>query len=282
MPKHLSGPVVVKPISLWQALLYCVLGSAALATPLCWIWGLQTGMLGSLIPGTLWAISVFSWRTIQKENKAHYQKLQLALSQSSPIVQLAMGFAQPLRSFALSIPIDMLMSDKYLDPGLCLLGRLNNHGRHKAQLELLAWISHVRADLALSLDTPLSFVQSIVLWQMPSLSPRQAGTPEPDATTVLYISQRIHLLLCAIDIGDMSPEVGELQLRPWVSLLQQRYTSWPDYAAAMKQARWEIVHKNLWGIAAQAVHFHDLLSSPLSPWVLVDFDMSLVKNRLAQ
>ena len=257
-----------------NALCYSVLGAGAVVGALVWLWGLQVGVVAGLVFGTGWVIAVFAWRSVQQEDLAHYEQLQMAIAQSSPVVQLAMGLAQPLRSFALSIPLGA-MTTKYQDPGLCLLGHLDPPSLRKAHENVLAWVMNIRRGLQLPDDAPITYVQTLALLSPPALPERTEGAPEPDTTAILRIADRIHTLLCAMDTGDIHPEAGEAHLLPLVALLQQRFSGWADYASAMQQAKWGMVRKDAWGMAAQAVHFRDLLAAPASPWVLVAFDLPL-------
>ena len=257
-------------MSLYRALVYSALGCAALVGGLYALWGWPAGGLIGMLLGALWVIAVGAWRSLQQDEWAHYTKLQAQIAQTPTVVQLALGFAQPLRSLALSIPIGMLTRN-YRDPGLCLLGHLAPDSLRSAQQCVDGWVEDVRLQLQLAADAPLSFLQTLPLMTPPLLPLHLAGTPEPYDTAVLQTSHGIHLLLCAMETGDLPREVGEAQLRPWVAVLQQRFGGWPDYAQTMQQARWQMLRKNGWGAAAQALHFRDLLRAPTSPWRLVAF-----------
>lgn len=274
MERDYPPPPALRPMPLYRALVYSALGCAALVGGLYALWGWPAGGLIGLLLGALWVMAVAAWRSVQQDEWALSIKLQAQIAQTPAVVQLALGLAQPLRSLALSIPIGMLTRN-YRDPGLCLLGHLAPDSLRSAQQCVDDWVEDVRLRLQLAADAPLSFLQTLPLLAPPLLPLRPAGTPEPDASAVLQTSHGIHLLLCAMETGDLPPEEGEAQLWPWVAALQQRFSGWPDYAQTMQQARWQMLRKNGWGAAAQALHFRDLQRAPTSPWTLVAFGMAV-------
>ena len=265
---------IARPMPLANVLVYGVFGCLVIGAVGYGIWGLRVGLVMLGIFGFLWVVAVLAWRSIQQDELAHYEQLQMTVAQSPPIIQMAMGLAQPLRSYALVIPVPMWTS-KYADPGLCLLGHLEPSSQRHAERAIAHWLAQVRETMELPSDAPLAFAQALALWPIPALPERAAGAPEPDPDGLVRMTLRIHLLLCAMETGDIDPQQGQAQLLPWVRYLQQRFSSWGDYAAVMNAARWSLLDKNLTGLALQAVHMRDLRSKPQSPWVLIPFDTPL-------
>ncbi len=280
MPKSPKSPrppktvTVARPMSISNALVYSVWGCLVVGGVGYGLWGVTGGLVMLGMFGFLWVVAVFSWRSIQQDDLAHYGQLQLTVAQSPPVIQMALGLAQPLRSYALVIPMEGWTS-KYVDPGLCLLGHLEPSSQRHAQRAIANWLAQVREMMELPSDAPLAFAQTLALWPAPNLPERASAGPEPDPDGLVRMTWRIHLLLCAMETGDIDPEQGQAQLLPWVEYLQQRFSSWGDYAAVMNAARWSLLDKNLTGLALQAVHMRDLRSKPQSPWVLIPFDTPL-------
>ena len=258
-----------KPMSMSRAALYAALGCVLILAPLIYLWKWQTGLLVGGLLSALWLIFFFSWQSIKQDDAAHYQRIQAEVAQVPADIRLAIAMAQPLRSLGLLMPIPAL-TKSFNDYGLYMPGRLPAEQFIHAQITVGDWLAHAREKLELEPDAPLSFVQSMAVLDIPEVASITLAETEGEDLQIAYVCYLFHLLLCAMETEQLPVAQGLQVLTPLTQQIQARYGNWADYAADLQRSKWSYMRKNAWGLAAQATHFHDLLSSPLSPWALTD------------
>lgn len=263
-----------KPMSTARATVISLIGCALLFALFHRWGGWPLNVLGTAVFGGGWAIMVFAAKSVGEDNEKTYTQTRAEVEQQPPVLRLAVAMAQPLRSYRLNMPI-VLLTDSFNDYGLYMVHRLHADQYQRAQNEVQDWLDYLRGTLNLAPDAPLDFVQSLPILLSGRVEPDSEVETEEQAISIVRLCERIHTLLCAIEVDAISVELGQSQLRPLVEQVQQRYASWEDYARELKLGKWTYMRKNLFGITAQAVHFKDLLGSRMSPWQLTDIQLKL-------
>lgn len=234
-------------------------------------------MLGTAVFGGLISIFAFARESVLKDEEKVFAHIQSVVEQSPPLQRLAVAMAQPLRSYHLNMPIPML-TESFSDYGLYMLHRLEPAQYQNARNQIDDWMALARKKRDLQPDEPLAFIQSLFALQQTPVAAESEVEAEPvdenPASFIVRLCFRIHLLVCAMEVDEISVESGQLLLAPLVAEVQRRYPSWAHYEHALQQGKWLYMRKDMFGQVAQSVHFRDLAKARMSPWKMTDIQLA--------
>ena len=264
--------------AIWRPTLISLV-SCALIFAICHRWGgWPLNVLGTAVFGGLISIFAFARESVLKDEEKVFAHIQSVVEQSPPLQRLAVAMAQPLRSYHLNMPIPML-TESFSDYGLYMLHRLEPAHYQNARNQIDDWLALARQKRELPRDEPLGFVQSLfALQQAPvdadaEVEAKSESVDEDPASSIVRLCYRIHLLVCAMEVDEISVESGEFLLAPLVAEVQRRYPSWAHYEHALQQGKWLYMRKDMFGKVAQSVHFRDLAKARMSPWKMTDIQL---------
>ena len=259
--------------SVWRPTLISLV-SCALIFVICHRWGgWPLNVLGTAVFGGLISIFAFARESVLKDEEKVFEHIQSVVEQSSPLLRLAVAMAQPLRSYYLSMPIPML-TESFSDYGLYMLHRLDPAQYQNARNQIDDWKDMVRQNRDLSPDDPLEFLESLFALQQAPIDPQPEAPDDDPASFIVRLCYRIHLLVCAIEVDEISEDMGQHLLAPLVAEVQKRFPTWANYQHALQQGKWLYMRKDMFGKVAQSVHFRDLTQARMSPWKMTDIQLN--------